>query len=138
MLLNAGDIREPMDVFSLDGQTLGQVGAVWPNFYVIDDEPGVGDAIAARLEARTDSTLTVERRQITVPDHRDGYFHVSGEGSDTCLYVPFSAIQVLFPGESVTISDTSDEAMERYTTPPPFLANEERSGSSRSNVLGVS
>lgn len=110
------DIQIGMVVHGKDGTELGKVTEVWPytesygylsrGTHELADYGAIGG---------TGDTMTSDR----------GYFQVrQGEllgfgGRD--LYLPFSTIQAVAPGESVTVDCTEDTCEERYGTRPGVL-----------------
>lgn len=90
------EIREGMEVYASDGEKIGSVAQVWTNV--------------------TDTTTAVASI---------GYFQVDQGGvlgiGASHLYIPFSSVDDLVPGECVTINCAKSECSSRYEQEPDFL-----------------
>jgi hypothetical protein len=90
------DIREGMEVYSSDGEKIGSVSQVWT---------GVTDASTDIQSA--------------------GYFKVDQGGilglGAKHLYVPYSAVDDVVPGDCVTVNCTKDQCGDLYEQEPDFL-----------------
>lgn len=118
MVWNAADIREGMEVLGLDGRCIGRVTHVWLDLSERPDSDldTLGHHAAQGLMPleQVSGTASVE----------GGYFlvePVEGEMDGPPLYVPFGAVQILFPGQNVTLSWASDECRKQYGRPPVGL-----------------
>ncbi|HLJ68987.1 MAG TPA: hypothetical protein VKX16_16670 [Chloroflexota bacterium] len=121
MVWNRGDIQPGMEVFALDGRKLGVVSEVVP------DTPR--ELIAGALGAGESGGAGPARDERIVD--RPGHFVVTGEGSpleQQKLHIPFSAVQILFPGENVTVSWASDQCIALYGAPAAEAAPEVTAG----------
>jgi len=121
MMQNGGDIRGGMDVFALDGQKIGTVQRVWLNatdMWAGNTRTIEEASIEVQEPARSASAATRVR-------HETSYFAVAPDGPSESdprlLYVPFGAVHVLFPGETLTLDCVVAECTDRYRQKPDFL-----------------
>jgi hypothetical protein len=115
MVWNAADIRTGMDVFGLDGRLIGSVVEVW--LEVAEprdlDAGSLGHSAAHGLMPLGDVSGAVTAT--------DGYFSLeSADQSEPSwrLFIPFSAVQILFPGQNVTLACSSEECRKKYGRVP--------------------
>ena len=100
MLTFAGDVREGMEVMSLDGVSLGTVGEV-------------------RAERVTDERHDFAHG-MPPPRGTEGQDHFRFQGEADELSVPCEAIVILFPGQTITIGYTAEECRQRYGNQSPL------------------
>jgi hypothetical protein len=116
MKWNVADIHGGMDVFALDGKRLGCVTRVWVDVEIGPTPGRLGHLLAEGL-------LPVEDVS-GVRDVSGGYFLVDGSGgeaSGSSLYMPFEAVQILFPGQNVTMGWSAEECVARFRAPPSLV-----------------
>jgi hypothetical protein len=104
MVSNIGDIRAGMDVFGIDGISLGTVIHAW----VRDNH----------LLHQHDFSQGVLPPDIDTHDKGE-YFLVSG--GEVEMYVSFDVVAILFPGENVTVSMTVEECRQHCSVKPSCL-----------------
>jgi hypothetical protein len=104
MMSNIGDIRAGMDVFGIDGISLGTVTHAW----VRDNH----------LLYQHDFSQGVIPPDIDIHDKGEYFLVSGGEGH---MYVPFDLVAILFPGENVTVSMTREECRQRCSVKPSCL-----------------
>ncbi|HEX8917504.1 MAG TPA: PRC-barrel domain-containing protein [Chloroflexota bacterium] len=92
-------IEPGMRVYVSDGEELGAISHVWT---------GLEETPASSLD----------------------YFKVTEGGflgiGETALYIPFSAVDTVVPGESVTVNCGQEECIHRFTTKPDVVKKQER------------
>jgi len=140
MVMNLGDVRAGMELLGGCARKIVTVSTVWVDIpemgvAVIRDKQQdlranggerPSSAVPEGLvieDVRPDGTVAALSEPKASDRQKAGYFLVTGEGDAaySALYIPFSAIQVLFPGENVTLSCTREECREQYRSRPGFL-----------------
>jgi len=130
MILNIGDIRGGMDVYSIAGERVGTVTDVRLSIED-DDTPQVDEQVTIEFpaealhdtgdDAQADNQHGTDYRHMehaTIgPTHASiSYFVVEGEHG--AFYIPFTVVITLFPGENVTLECTLEECGQRYRERP--------------------
>lgn len=110
MVWNAADIHTGMEVLGLDGRPVGEVAHVW-----LDIDDGQGREFSALAHSASQGLMPLEDVAGAVRV-RGGWFLVPSGESD--LYIPFNAVQILFPGQNVTLACSSRECTELYCRRP--------------------
>ena len=118
MVWNAADIQEGMPVFGLDGEQIGLVAHVWLDVGEPPDLQRLGHDAA-------DGLIPIERMTGT-GSVRNGCFEIDAmkrNGSSETMCVPFGAVQILFPGQNVTLMYEAHECRRRFEgiSPPRAL-----------------
>jgi hypothetical protein len=104
MVSNIGDIRAGMDVFGIDGLSLGVVNHAW----VRDNY----------LLHQHDDSQGVLPPDIDIHDKGE-HFLVSG--GERQMYMSFDVVAIVFLGENVTVSLTREECWQRSSVKPSCL-----------------
>lgn len=122
---NAADIQHGMEVLGLDGRQVGTVSRVWLDVFdgSAFDVGTLGHHLARGL-------MPLDQMSGTDPV-RGGYFAVESDGNQGSLYVPFDAVQILFPGQNVTLSCSASECWMRFKQRPMEVPDPQVAGSLR-------
>lgn len=102
MVTNADTIQKGMDVYDSTGDKIGSVG----------------DVYSVQAQSQTSSMG---------PDTSTGSMFEVDEGGvlgigATKLYIPFSSVQTVNPGDSITLNCTKSQAEMQYGNKPDFLS----------------
>lgn len=126
MVTSVTDIQTGMEVFGTDGEKIGKVAEVYPNAEStgpmssgVSSPAGVGDIITEEVNVTPPSAMEGLSGYVKV-DHGG----ILGIGTQH-LYIPFSALSNVLPGENVTVSCTKDQCRDLYGTKPDFVETEE-------------
>lgn len=111
MAVNTAGIQNGMDVYDSNGDKIGTVD----------------DVLAVEARSETGGGLTSNTLAGDVAG-QGSYLKISEGGvlgiGTTELYVPFSAVQNVSPGDSVTINCTKDQCGNMYGNKPEFLGGD--------------
>lgn len=102
MVTNADTIQKGMDVYDSTGDKIGSVGDV----YSVQAQSQTG---SMGPSTSTGSMFEVDEGGVL------------GIGA-TKLYIPFSSVQTVNPGDSITLNCTKAQAEAQYTNKPDFLS----------------
>jgi hypothetical protein len=132
MISGVTDIQQGMDVFGADGQKIGSVSEVYRDVGAgtagtYGTPTGTSDIVTEEVTTTPTGTPggTFAETTTSTGATSPGYFKVDqggilGIGAKE-LYIPFSAVSTVVPGENVTVSCTKDECGTRFGTKPAFL-----------------
>lgn len=145
MVASTTEIQTGMAVYSSDGDKLGEIKEVYPNPSPASDQTGdmgtSGEIIVEEVVAALppDEPVIVEAVYDTGVIGTGGTSPGAGSANDTGyfkvehggvlgigakdLYIPFSAVSDVVPGDRVTVSCTHDVCIKQYETKPDFLDN---------------
>lgn len=102
MVTNADTIQKGMDVYDSTGDKFGSVGDVY--------------AVQAQSQTSSIAPSTSTGSMFEVDEGG-----VLGIGA-TKLYIPFSSVQTVNPGQSITLNCTKSQAETQYSNKPDFLS----------------
>ena len=130
MILNLGDIRGGMDVYSIAGERVGTVTDVRLS-NEDDDTPQVDEQVTIEFPAEAvrdtgDDTEADNQHEAgsrdtetaTIGPTRASISYFVVEGEHGALFIPFTVVMTLFPGENVTLDCTLEECDQRYRERP--------------------
>lgn len=130
MILNIGDIRGGMDVYSIAGERVGTVTDVRLS-NEDDDTPQVHEQVTIEFPAEAvrdtggDTQADNQHRagsrhmeRATIGPTRASISYFAVEGEHGALFIPFTVVITLFPGENVTLECTLEECEQRYRERP--------------------
>jgi hypothetical protein len=147
MIGNVMDVHTGMEVYGRDGEKIGTISEVYPTTGTVGSVspgttgsggPGVGDVVTEEVDVMTTPGVASTRDPgygtVSMPAAAgdagvgsSGYVQVDQGGvlgiGTRHLYIPFSAVTDVVPGENVTVDCTKDQCGERYATKPGFLAD---------------
>jgi sporulation protein YlmC with PRC-barrel domain len=101
MVTDTQTIQQGMDVFDTTGEKIGTIGDIY--------------TLQATNETSPMGPTASQGSMIKVNEGG-----VLGIGAKP-LYVPFSAVQTVTPGDSVTLNCTKSQAETQYSTKPEFI-----------------